>query len=251
LSFGLRNRRIVIVGASSGIGLEVARGFLNEGAHVIITSERADVFDARTNLRAHGGFPVEALQFDITDRGAVIAAFAGLGHIDVLINNAGVYWATPSTDRSAQCSDTFIKQLMINVVGLWWCAIEAVPHMSEGGRIIFTSSISGRIGSLDHSSYSASKHAVLGMMKCMAKDLGPLGIAVNAVCPGSTATEMNIKAMPAESKERVKRSMALRPGLIDPAAHVGAYLFLASDTASEITGQTITVDRGQTIAAGG
>ncbi|MDO8771155.1 MAG: SDR family oxidoreductase [Burkholderiaceae bacterium] len=246
MDFDLNNRHVVIVGGNRGIGLEIAKGFLAQGATVTITSEDQSVFDAQASLNKGSAKKVEALQFDITNRDEVNAAFDTLGHIDVLVNNSGVFWDTPSDDRSAKNYDTFVKQLMINVVGTWWCAMAAVPHMADGGRIIFTASISGRLGSPKHAGYAASKHAVLGMVKSMAKDLGPLGISVNAVCPGSSATDTNLKSLPLERQELAARNMALHPGLLDPSDHVGSYLFLASPAAAHITGQTITVDRGQT-----
>jgi 3-hydroxybutyrate dehydrogenase len=246
MNFDLNGRHVVIVGGNRGIGLEIAKGFQDQGAKVTITSEHPSVFDARTSLNERDATPVEALQFDITDREAVNAAFEGLGRIDVLVNNSGVFWDTPSDDRSAKNYDTFVQQLMINVVGTWWCAMAAVPHMGDGGRIIFTASISGRLGSPKHAGYAASKHGVLGMVKSLAKDLGPLGISVNAVCPGSSATDTNLRSLPLERQQLAARNMALHPGLLDPADHVGSYLFLASAAAAHITGQTITVDRGQT-----
>ncbi|MGE4242365.1 SDR family NAD(P)-dependent oxidoreductase [Ramlibacter sp.] len=246
MNFGLNDRHVVIVGGNRGIGLEIAKGFQEQGARVTITSEHESVFEAQAGLNQGTAKKVEAIQFDITDRDAVDAAFARLGSIDVLVNNSGVFWDTPSDDRSAKNYDTFVKQLMINVVGTWWCAMAAVPHMKDGGRIIFTSSISGRLGSPKHSGYAASKHAILGMVKSLAKDLGPLGISVNAVCPGSSATDTNLRSLPLERQQLAARNMALHPGLLDPADHVGSYLFLASAAAAHITGQTITVDRGQT-----
>ncbi|MES2972118.1 MAG: SDR family oxidoreductase [Pseudomonadota bacterium] len=246
MNFDLNDRNVLIVGGNRGIGLEIARGFQAQGAKVTITSEDAGVFDAQASLNQGAAKKVEALQFDITNREAVDAAFGKLGRIDVLINNSGVFWDTPSDDRSAKNYDTFVKQLMINVVGTWWCTMAAVPHMGDGGRVIFTASISGRLGSPKHSGYAASKHAILGMVKSMAKDLGPLGISVNAVCPGSSATDTNLKSLPLERQQLAARNMALHPGLLDPSDHVGSYLFLASAAAAHITGQTITVDRGQT-----
>lgn len=249
MDFGLKDRRVLIVGGSSGIGLAIAEGFREQGSHVTISSHIADVFEAQRQLNENGrARRVEALQFDVSDRNAVIEAFQRVGHLDVLINNVGVFLDTPSTDRSEETSSIFVKQIMINLVGPYWCAIEAIPHMSDGGRIIFTASIAGKVGSPGHSSYVASKHGILGLVKCMAMDLGPLGISVNAVCPGSTATEMNLRALSSERQKKAIASMSLRPDLLDPSHHVGTYLYLASDAASEVTGQTITVDRGQTIS---
>lgn len=246
MEFGLAGRQVLVVGGNRGIGLEVAKGFQGQGAHVTITSEHDSVFDARGELNGRSGPKVEALQFDISRPEDVSAAFAGLGRIDVLVNNSGVFWETPTADRSAKNYGVFVKQLMINVAGTWWCAMEAAPHMPEGGRIIFTASISGRLGSPNHAGYAAAKHAVLGVVRSMAKDLGPRGISVNAVCPGSSATETNLHSLPLDRQKLAAANMALRPGLLDPSDHVGSYLFLASAAAANITGQTITVDRGQT-----
>jgi NAD(P)-dependent dehydrogenase (short-subunit alcohol dehydrogenase family) len=246
MNFGLEGRQVVVVGGNRGIGLEIAKGFQDQGCHVTVTSEHTSVMDARDELNGRMGPKVQALQFDITDRSEVSAAFGQLGHIDVLINNSGVFWETPSDDRSDRNYDVFVKQMMINVVGTWWCALAAVPHMQDGGRIIFTSSISGRLGSPKHAGYAATKHGVLGMVKSLAKDLGPLGISVNAVCPGSSATDTNLSSLPPERQKLAVANMALHPGLLNPADHVGSYLFLSSAAAAHITGQTITVDRGQT-----
>jgi NAD(P)-dependent dehydrogenase (short-subunit alcohol dehydrogenase family) len=251
MDYGLTDKKVVIVGASRGIGLEIAKGFIAQQAIVTIASQAPEVFDVRDELAKTASRPVEALQFDISERAQVIEAFAKLGPVDVLINNVGVFLETPTTDRSQAAADLFMKQLLVNVAGGYWCSQEAVPHMSEGGRIIFTASISGKVGSASHSGYAASKHAVLGMIKSMAIDLGPLGIAVNAVCPGSSSTEINLESLGPDRIRWVVRRMPLHGGaLIEPSQHVGTYLFLASEAASEITGQSITVDRGQTLGAG-
>ncbi len=251
LDYGLTGKKVMVVGGSRGIGFEVAKGFIAQGGLVTITSQLPDVYAARDELAKTTSSPVEALQFDISDRAQVIEAFAPVGPIDVLVNNVGVFLETPTTDRSEAAADLFMKQLMVNLAGGYWCSQEAVPHMREGGRIIFTASISGKIGSPQHSGYAASKHGLLGMIKSMAIDLGPLGISVNAVCPGSSATEINLQALGALGPDvlaRISRTFALHAGnLIEPAQHVGTYLFLASGGASEITGQAIVIDRGQTL----
>ena len=247
MDFGLAGKRVVIVGGNRGIGLEIAKGFQHQGAVVTITSEDPSVFDAQKTLNESAeGLPVEALQFDITKPEEVTDAFSRIERIDVLVNNSGVFWDTPSTDRSLKNYEVFARQLMINVTGTWWCAMEAAPRMPEGGRIIFTASISGRLGSPHHAGYAASKHGVLGVVKSLAKDFGPMGISVNAVCPGSSATETNLASLPTERQKLAAQNMALWPGLLDPSDHVGSYLFLASEAAANITGQTVTVDRGQT-----
>ena len=172
-----------------------------------------------------------------------------------LRSDGETFLETATTDRSDAAADRFVTQLMVNLAGGYWCSQEALPHMSADGRIIFTASISGKIGSPHHSGYAASKHGVLGMVKSMAIDLGPLGINVNAVCPGSSSTEINLEALGALGPDVIRRVGKLFPlhggALIEPSQHVGTYLFLASEAASEITGQAIVVDRGQTLMAAG
>ena len=248
MDFALKDRNVVIVGGSTGIGYEVARQFANQEANVIVTSHTGRVFDAEKSLSAECRRPVKGLEFDVGDRAQVKAAFADLDGIDTLINNAATVNLTRADDRSDATAESFERQIQVNLTGLYWCAQEAVPKMTDGGRIIFTSSTWGKVGAPGYAAYNASKHGMIGLVKTMALDLGSLGISVNAVCPGSVATEMNVNELSDEMKARATGQMCLRPGLIEIEHLAGIYLFLASDAASEMTGQAICIDRGQTIA---
>lgn len=247
-NYGLSGKKVIFIGASSGIGLAVATELSRQGVDLTITSHLDDVFDAREKIQNETGGKVNALKFDISRREEVISAFANIGDIDVLINNAGIGILTPPDDRSDQTAENFVRHFQVNVFGLYWCAQEAIARMKPGGRIIFTASIWARLAMKGNFlAYIASKHAVLGMVRSLACDLGEKGITVNAVCPGSMATEMNMNGLTTEDQAALMAQMVIRPGLIDPKHLAGAYMFLASDGASEITGQEISVDRGQSI----
>ncbi|HEX7855944.1 MAG TPA: SDR family oxidoreductase [Sphingobium sp.] len=246
--YGLSGKKIVFVGASSGIGLAVATEFARQGVELTITSHLDDVFEARDKIQQETGAKVTALKFDISRREEVIAAFTDIGDIDVLVNNAGIGIPTPPGDRSDKNAENFVRHFEVNVFGLYWCAQEAIARMKPGGKIIFTASIWARLAMKGNFlAYISSKHAVLGMVRSLACDLGEKGITVNAVCPGSMATEMNMNGLTADDQAALMAQMVIRPGLIDPKHLAGAYMFLASDGASEITGQEISVDRGQSI----
>lgn len=252
MDFGLSERRVVIVGAHRGIGFALAKAFQDQGTKLVIASESPEIFQARDRLEeSSNSASVEAFQFDVTDRQKVLEAFEQIGRHDVLVANAGIFTSTASTDTSDENAAKFARHLDINVVGLNNCAVAAIPHLNDNARIIFTASIWGKVGAADYTGYAASKHGVIGLMKSLAMDLGPLGITVNAVNPGSIGTEANITELSDEKKRSLTGQMCLRPGLIEPEKLVGTYLFLASDAASEITGQSISVDRGQTISGEG
>ena len=246
ISFDVSGLRALIVGASSGIGYVLAREFASLGAVVTIVADDDGVLDAAVRLASETGRDVDGLQCDITDQRAVESMVDQAGDIDVLIGNAAVMRATPINDPST--NDDFRRTMDVNVTGLYWVAQAAARKMRDGGRIIFTSSIFGRTGAVEWSAYSASKHAVIGFTRSLAMELGPRGINVNAVCPGTIGTDYNKHDMDPGNREQLIARMRIRPGLIPPEGLVGTYVFLASPAAADITGQTITVDRGQLIA---
>jgi NAD(P)-dependent dehydrogenase (short-subunit alcohol dehydrogenase family) len=246
--FGLGGTKVVIIGSSTGIGLEVAKHFAEQDVDLVVTSHLDDVFDAKAEIEQETGRTVTAMKFDIAERDQVREAFEEIGELDVLINNAGIAIQTPPDDLSDETADTFRRHFDVNVLGTYWCAQEAAARMKPGGRIIFTASIWGRVAVKgDFAAYTATKHAVLGLVRSLACDLGEKGITVNAVCPGSMGTELLLRTFTDEQVDFVSRQMVVRPGLIPPAHLAGTYMFLSSEASSEITGQEISVDRGQTI----
>lgn len=154
-----------------------------------VLSSGKGIHDAAREISVKAGRPVRALECDITDAAAVKAALAGFGRIDVLVNNAGLERITPLLDPDEAVEETFRRITDINTNGTFYVTRNAVPHMVGGGRIIVTASIWSRVAVPEFSAYITSKHANLGFTRVMAKELGPRGIRVNAVCPGWVRTE--------------------------------------------------------------
>lgn len=245
---GIAGKSVVVTGASRGIGLAIATAFIGSGAYVALIAEDEAVLAAAHSLGALG------VVADISDHAAITAAFQQIRRVDILVNNAGLERLTPLDDASAENEATFRRILEVNVTGTFLATRAALAHMQTGGRIINTASVWGRVAEPLFGAYVASKHAVIGLTKCWAKELGPRGITVNAVCPGWVETESAMRSL-SRLAERAGREEAgllndivgvqALPGLMQPADIVGPYLFLASDGAANITGQSIGIDRGE------
>lgn len=245
---GIAGKSVVVTGASRGIGLAIATAFIGSGAYVTLIAEDEAVLAAAHTL---GGLGLVA---DITDNAAITAALGEVRRVDVLVNNAGLERLTPLDDASAETEATFRRILEINVTGTFLSTRAALAHMREGARVINTASVWGRVAEPLFGAYVASKHAVIGLTKCWAKELGPRGITVNAVCPGWVETESSMRSLSrlAERADRDEAGLLAEivgtqalPGLMQPADIVGPYLFLASDGAANITGQSLGIDRGE------
>ena len=191
---------------------------------------------------------------DITDKAQVAVALARMDRIDVLINNAGLELMTPISDSSDANTDAFRRVIDINVNGTALVTAAALDRMQKGGAIINTASIWGRVAEPRFGAYVASKHAIIGLTKTWARELGPRGIRVNAVCPGWVRTEASMRSLARIAAEAGRDEQAMLdeivagqalPGLMEPADMAPTYLFLASDMAANITGQSIGVDRGE------
>ncbi|MDH5556544.1 MAG: SDR family oxidoreductase, partial [Alphaproteobacteria bacterium] len=164
---------------------------------------------------------------------------------------------TPVLGADTETDETFRRIIDVNVMGTWYVTRAAVPRMGNGGRIIITSSIWGRTAVAEFGAYCASKHANLGFMRSLSKELGPKGITVNAVCPGWVRTDASMRTLKLtaekegwsetdmESEIVAAQSLA---GLMEPEDMAGTYLFLASDAAANITGQAINADRGEVMS---
>ncbi|MEA3132378.1 MAG: hypothetical protein QOG17_224 [Gammaproteobacteria bacterium] len=247
MNFGIDGRRVVIVGASSGIGYELARQFIAQGAEVCIVAQDEGIFTAAQELSREAGRPVRALQCDVTSRSQVATLAGALDQVDVLVNNAGVGGMTSVDDTSDSTAEAVRRTLDVNVLGLYWTTQAMLPRLTARGRIIFTTSYWAHTGVPHFSAYVASKHALVGMVQTLAAELGPRGVTVNGVSPGTIDTALIRREVPQVFLDHLCGQMKIRPGLIDPSHLGGAYLFLASDAASEISGQILAVDRGQSI----
>lgn len=247
MSFDFSGRRVVVTGASRGLGLGIAQAFAHARADLTLIADDRAILDVARDLGAQGRIA------DITDGVAVSRALEGLERIDALINNAGLELLTPIDDGKAETEANFRRIVEINVIGTQLVTRRALALMGPGGSIVNTASIWGRIGEPLFGAYVASKHAVIGLTKSWAKELGPRAIRVNAVCPGWVRTQASMRSLSEMSKRsgqpetellaRILGSQAL-PGLMEPPDIAAAYLFLASELAANITGQSLGVDRG-------
>lgn len=241
----LNNKIAVITGGSRGIGYATAEAFLREGATVIITASTSEnAGKAAQKLREkYPDGQIEGISPDLTDFGAVRNAFAQIedkfGRIDILVNNAGVSESTPFSKYS---EDVFDKVMDLNVKAAFNAANAVVDGMTERGEgvILNTSSMVSIYGQTSGLAYPTSKFAVNGMTLSLARELGPKGIRVNAVAPGITETDM-MRAVPKEVIDPLIAQIPLRR-LGKPEDIANAFVFLASEEASYITGVVLQVD---------
>lgn len=253
-AFDFSGKRVLVTGASHGIGLGVASAFARAGADLIILSSTKDIHPAAERIEQETGRTVRAEICDITDRGRVRSVVGGAGPLDVLVNNAGLELITPILDPGEEVEKIFARIIEINVIGTYYVTREAARQMPAGSSIVLTSSIWGKTGAADFSAYVTSKHANIGFMRALAKELGPRGIRVNAVCPGWVRTRAAMRSLTEVSGRAGMTEDAMlgqilagqaMPGLMQPEDVAGIYLFLASDHAGSVTGQAYNVDRGE------
>lgn len=253
VTFDFSGKTVLVTGASSGIGYGVAEGFAKAGADLIILSETDAIFDAAERLPGN----VRAIKCDIADAAMVTEALAGIGRVDVLVNNAGLERPTPLTGENPTGNATFERIVAINVTGTQNVTDTLVTRIPDGGRILITASIWARTAVPGFSAYVASKHALIGLARTWAQELGPRGIRVNAICPGWVKTGPALNSL-RELSEASGRSedevmaevMAAQAidGLMEPADMAATYMFLASSGGANITGQAINVDRGEVMS---
>jgi NAD(P)-dependent dehydrogenase (short-subunit alcohol dehydrogenase family) len=257
MSFDFTGKRVLVTGASHGIGAAVATAFAEAGADLAILSSTKDIVETGKDIAAASGRPVKAEVCDITDRAAVKRVVGGLGKLDVLVNNAGLELITPILEPGDEVEKTFERIIQINVIGTYYVTREAVKSMQSGASIVVTASVWGKTAAAEFCAYVTSKHANIGFMRTMAKELGPRGIRVNAVCPGWVKTRAALRSLTNMSK-RAKRAeqdmlndiLAAQclNGLMEPEDVTSLYLFLGSDQSRNITGQAYNVDRGEVLS---
>ena len=247
----LKDRVALVTGGAAGIGRATAERFAEEGAKVVICDVNEQVgHEAAQSLGPEASF----YRVNVADRQAVQAwvddVSARYGRIDVLVNNAGIL----RDGALVKVQDgQLVKQMAeadfdlvvsINLKGVFNCTQAVAPYMIRQGSgvILNATSIVGLDGNFGQTNYVATKAGVIGMTKVWARELGRYGIRVNAVAPGFTATEI-IKTMPEKIIQGMQGRTPLgRLGM--PRDIANAYLFLASDEASFITGETLRVDGG-------
>lgn len=235
----------IVTGGSRGIGFATVEAFLAEGATVVLCGSRresaekavAQLKEKNPDARVEGIWP------NLSDYDDVKAAFDAVaekyGRIDILVNNAGVSDATPFANYTPE---KFEQVMDLNVKGMFHCTKAVVDRMTEQGSgvILNTSSMVSIHGQPSGVAYPTSKFAVNGMTVSLARELGPKGIRVNAVAPGITYTDM-MRAVPKEYIDPLVAQIPLRR-IGQPEDIANAFVFLASDKASYITGVVLSVD---------
>ncbi len=239
----LKNKTAVVTGGTRGIGLAIVKKYLENGANVAIAGSKKESVDkALSQLSEYGG-RVMGIWPDLCSPEAVAKDFTAVkdrfGSLDILANNAGISSRTSLYDYTL---DEFSKILDLNLKAVFVCSQAAARIMKEqgGGVIINTSSMVSKYGQPSGCGYPATKFAVDGMTISLARELAKDNIRVNAVAPGVTKTDM-LAALPKEMIERVSAGIPLgRPG--EPLDIANAYLYLAGDMGSYVTGIVLRVD---------
>ena len=237
----LKDKVAIITGAAKGIGFATAQRFAQEGAKVMIADINLESVKAAAAQILHA----EPYEMNVTDRASIQAVVDQVmqrhGRIDILINNAGI---TKDARLIKMTEAQFDNVIDVNLKGVFNCTQLIVPHMLEAGSgaVVNASSVVGLYGNFGQTNYSATKFGVIGFTKTWARELGPKGIRVNAICPGFIATEM-VKAMPENILQDIERRSWLgRLGTPEEMANV--YLFLASDEASYVNGVALEASGG-------
>lgn len=241
----LKDKVAVITGGTRGIGYAIAETFLEQGARVIICgSKPASAEKAVQKLQsAHPGCPVSGIAPKLSSVPAMTAAFQDIvdhyGHLDILVNNAGISARESLYDYDEAAFDAIVD---LNFKAVFACSKAAAPFMKAqgGGVILNTSSMVSLYGQAAGCGYPATKFAINGLTKSLARELGPDHIRVNAVAPGVTRTDM-LAALPQKMIDAVSAGIPLgRVG--EPQEVANVFLFLASDHASYVTGAVVSVD---------
>jgi 3-oxoacyl-[acyl-carrier protein] reductase len=241
----LKNKTAIITGGAQGIGRETTVAFAKEGCRVVIWDIDAEKAEETKREAGEQSDAIHFMKVDIRSYEEVEAATNEaenlLGRIDILINNAGV---TADSTLKKMTSEQWQKVIDVNLTGVFNCGKAVALKMMEsgGGRIINTSSVVAHNGNFGQSNYVATKTGVIGLAKVWAKELGRYGITCNAVAPGFIETDM-IKTVPEKVLDGLKGQTPLGR-LGTPADIANAYIFLASDKASFITGAVLNVDGG-------
>jgi 3-oxoacyl-[acyl-carrier protein] reductase len=231
----------LVTGAARGIGLAIAHRLLEDGFHVVMVDRNAAQVEQAAQTLSQRQLPAEGHGIDVTDRPAVAGLIARLDRLDVLVNNAAIFW---DGHFETATEEDFTRMFEVNVVGSFIAAQEAVKRLQRNGRIINIASrafLAGRA----HAAYTASKSAVVGLTRAMAVDLASRGIYVNCIAPGLIETEM-FRSLTAD---RQKELIALQPTntVGQPEDIANAVAFFASPRTQYLTGQVMIVDGGRSL----
>lgn len=241
--FSHAGKRVLVTGASRGIGRALALGFAAAGADLVVAARKREALDGVVEEIAALGVRVNCVTFDQSDVQDIQRGLGGMGPVDVLVNNAGVEEVRPSLDVDEALWDKIVGT---NLKGAFFVAQAVAKEMAEagGGAIINLASLTSFVGVPTAAPYGASKSGVLGMTRALAAEWGPRGIRVNAMAPGYFKTGMTeVFYENTEWVERMTAQMPLRRmGSLEDL--VGAAIFLGAPASLYVTGQCLVVDGG-------
>lgn len=246
----LQNKIAIVTGGGTGIGRGIATVFAKEGATVVVCGRRIEPLNETVEIIKQSGGNAMLIPVDVSSFGQVQKTVEQIvsqfGKIDILVNNAGVYLPHDALSASEEEWNTVMS---IDLKGVWICAKAVLPQMLKqgNGKIVNIASIAGLIGFEQSAAYCAAKGAVVNLTREMALDYAAKGIRVNAVAPGVIDTDMT---KPFLTDEAAKKSFLDKTpvGRVGKPEDIGyAALYLSSDEADFVTGQTLAVDGGWTI----
>ena len=243
----LKDKIAVITGSGKGLGEAMALLFSHEGAKTVVFDiDEPAGRETAEQIQEQGGEAI-FVHGDVSNPDDAVrlieAAVDAYGRVDVLVNNAGIHVDRTVADTTEAEWD---RILGVNLKGVFLCSKAAIPQMRRqgGGNIICISSISGLIGQLNQAAYNASKHGIIGLVKCMAYDHALENIRANAICPGVMNTPL-VASVPEEHIAPYRKTSLLER-FAEPSEVANAALFLASDESSYVTGSAMVVDGGYT-----
>ena len=241
----LEGRTAVVTGGAQGIGFEIARSFVDAGARVVLGDLSLDAAQAAAD-ELGGRDVARAVRCDVVDAGEVDALLAaavdGFGSLDVLVNNAGI---TRDATMRTMTEDDFDQVISVHLKGTWNGTRKAAAIMREAkrGAIVNISSLSGKVGMVGQTNYSAAKAGIVGLTKAAAKEMAHHGVRVNAIQPGLIRSAMT-EAMPQKAWDQKMAEIPMRrAGEVGEVASV--VLFLACDMSSYMTGTVLEVTGGR------
>jgi gluconate 5-dehydrogenase len=251
--YGLKGKVALVTGASSGLGVEFAKGMAIAGADVALVARRMDRLEEQAKAIRALGVRCLPVQADLADDAQVERAVAeverGLGPVDILVNNAGIADYGRAEKLSRETWDNVVAVNLTAVFRLSQRVALSMIERGKGGRIVNLASVVGEVANaiFPTVAYAATKHGVVGMTKQMAMEWAKHGITVNSIAPGWFPTEMNIDPRlgdiaPKHKERMIERTPMGRLG--QPGELMGALVFLASPAASYVTGVTLPVDGG-------
>jgi len=242
----LKGKVAVITGGAQGIGRAIAVAMAREGARVVVADLQGEKAKSVADELNALGTEALGVEVNVASENSVQqlakATFDRFGAIDILVNDAGVYLKSSVVDMSEVDWD---RTMDVNLGGNFLCCRAFVPAMrtQKSGRIISLASGIGHYGMRQFSHYAASKAAIIGFVKSLARELGPDGITVNAICPGSANTAMP-RGHRSEEEVMARLHSTPLPHVLQPEDIAGPVLFLASDAAAYITGQSYNINCG-------